>query len=133
MVRPQNTNEEQSVRLLKVGERVRHVLSEILMRGQVHDETISAHNVSVTEVRMSPDLRMAKVYVKPLLGQDEAAVLKALQQNTAYFQREVANSLKLKYAAKLRFMADESFEEAGRIEQLLNDPKVARDLEDNED
>ncbi|RKF23052.1 30S ribosome-binding factor RbfA [Altericroceibacterium spongiae] len=132
MARPQHTNEDQSVRLLKVGERVRHVLSEILMRGQVHDETISAHNVAVTEVRMSPDLRQAKVYVKPLLGQEEEVVLKALQQNTAFFQREVARALKLKYAAKLRFMVDESFEEADRIERLLNDPRVSRDLDHDE-
>ncbi|MXP25547.1 30S ribosome-binding factor RbfA [Altererythrobacter indicus] len=128
-----HSNEEQNVRLLKVGERVRHVLSEILMRGQVHDETISAHNVSVTEVRMSSDMRIAKVFVKPLLGEDEDAVLTALQQNTAYFQREVANALKLKYAAKLRFLVDDSFDEANRIEQLLNDPLVARDLKSEEE
>lgn len=132
MARSHN-NDEQNVRLLKVGERVRHVLSEILMRGQVHDETISTHNVSVTEVRMSSDMRIAKVFVKPLLGEDEEAVLTALQQNTAYFQREVASALKLKYAAKLRFLADESFDEANRIEQLLNDPQVARDLKDEEE
>ena len=132
MARSHN-NDEQNVRLLKVGERVRHVLSEILMRGQVHDEMISTHNVSVTEVRMSSDMRIAKVFVKPLLGEDEEAVLTALQQNTAYFQREVASALKLKYAAKLRFLADESFDEANRIEQLLNDPLVVRDLKDEEE
>jgi ribosome-binding factor A len=109
---------------------VRHVLSEILMRGQVHDDTLSAHTVSVTEVRMSPDLRQARVYVKPLLGGDEDEVLKALRQNTAYFQREVAPRLGLKFAPKLKFLGDESFDEAERIERLLNDPKVARDLGD---
>ena len=129
MARQPHANEDQSVRLLKVGERVRHVLSEILMRQQVHDDTLSAHTVSVTEVRMSPDLRQAKAYVKPLLGGDEAEVLKALRQNTAYLQREVAQRLGLKFAPKLRFMADESFEEADRIEQLLSDPRVARDLD----
>ncbi|MBT8428145.1 MAG: ribosome-binding factor A, partial [Erythrobacter sp.] len=74
----------------------------------------------------------AKAYVKPLLGQDEAAVLKALRTNTAFFQKEVAKRLGLKFAPKLAFQPDESFDEAGRIEQLLSDPKVARDLEDEE-
>jgi ribosome-binding factor A len=124
--------EDQSVRLLKVGERVRHILSELLMRGEVHDERITATAVSVTEVRMSPDLRNAKVYVKPLLGEDEGTVVKALQQNTAWFQREVAQRLGLKFAPKLRFMVDESFEEASRIDQLLDDPKVKRDLGEDE-
>jgi ribosome-binding factor A len=72
MARQQSTPETRSVRLLKVGEQVRHVLSELLMRQEVHDEVLSAHSVSVTEVRMSPDLRHASVYVKPLLGADEA-------------------------------------------------------------
>ncbi len=128
MSRQHSTPETRSVRLLKVGEQVRHVISELLMRQEVHDEVLSAHSVSVTEVRMSPDLRQAKVYVKPLLGTDEAEVLKALRSNTAFFQREVARKLKLKYAAKIQFWPDESFDEADRIERLLADPKVARDL-----
>lgn len=130
MARQPHTPEEQSVRLLKVGERVRHVLSELLTRQQVHDDTLTAHTVSVTEVRMSPDLRQARAYVKPLLGGDEEVVLKALRQNTAFLQREVAQRLGLKFAPKLKFLADESFDEAGRIERLLNDPRVARDLGD---
>jgi len=128
MARPQ-TNDDPSVRLLKVGERVRHVLSEILTRGQVHDDTLQGHLISITEVRMSPDLRQARVYAKPLLGGDEAEVIKALRQNTAYLQREVAPRLGLKFAPKLKFLADESFDEAERIERLLSDPKVARDLD----
>jgi len=130
MVRQQVTPEQHSVRLLKVGERVRHLLSEILTRQQVHDATLSAHSVSVTEVRMSPDLRLATAFVKPLLGADEAAVLKALQQNTAYFQKEVARSLALKSAARIRFRIDDTFDEADRIERLLSDPRVQRDLDD---
>ena len=122
--------ENRSVRLLKVGEQVRHVISELLMRQEVHDEVLSAHTISVTEVRMSPDLRLANVYVKPLLGSDEDIVLKALRTNTAFFQMTVAGKLKLKYAAKIKFMADETFDEASRIEALLNDPKVRRDLND---
>ena len=133
MGRQNTTPETRSVRLLKVGEQVRHVLSELLLRQEVHDDVLMAHSVSVTEVRMSPDLRHATVFVKPLLGEDEDAVLKALRTNTAYFQREVASRLKLKYAAKLKFRGDESFDEAERIERLLSDPKVARDLASRED
>ena len=129
MPRQQFTPEQHSVRLLKVGERVRHVLSELLTRQQVHDETLSARSVSVTEVRMTPDLRQATVYVKPLLGAEEDAVVTALRQNTAYLQREVAKRLALKFAPKLQFRGDETFDEAERIERLLNDPKVARDLD----
>jgi ribosome-binding factor A len=85
--------------------------------------------VSVTEVRMSPDLRHATVFVKPLLGADEEAVLKALRTNTAYLQSEVARRVNTKYAAKLKFLADESFDEGGRIDALLRKPGVARDLD----
>ena len=128
MARPAATPETRSVRLLKVGEQVRHVISELLLRQEVHDDVLSAHAVSVTEVRMSPDLRHASVFVKPLLGKDEEVVLKALRTNTAFFQKAVAGKLKLKYAAKLRFLPDESFDEAERIDALLADPKVRRDL-----
>ena len=122
------TPETRSVRLLKVGEQVRHVMSELLARQMVHDEVLTARAVSVTEVRMSPDLRHATVFIKPLLGADEDIVLKALRTNTAYFQKEVAGKLKLRFAAKLKFLADESFDEAERIEKLLRKPEVVRDL-----
>ena len=122
------TPETRSVRLLKVGEQVRHVMSELLSRQMVHDEVLTARAVSVTEVRMSPDLRHATVFIKPLLGADEDIVLKALRTNTAYFQKEVAGKLKLRFAAKLKFLADESFDEAERIEKLLRKPEVVRDL-----
>jgi ribosome-binding factor A len=128
MVRPAATPETRSVRLLKVGEQVRHVLSQLLVRGQVRDEVLSATTVSVTEVRMAPDLRLATVFVKPLLGANEAEVLKALRTHTAFFQKEVASKLKLKYAAKLKFVDDDSFDTASHIERLLADPRVSRDL-----
>lgn len=130
MARQAATPETRSVRLLKVGEQVRHVISDLLTRQQVHDEVLSAHSVSVTEVRMSPDLRHAMVFVKPLLGADEAIVLKALRTHTAFFQKEVAQRLRLKYAAKIKFVADESFDVASKIDSLLADPKVRRDLGD---
>ncbi|WP_322964737.1 30S ribosome-binding factor RbfA [Sphingomonas fuzhouensis] len=123
---------EPSVRLLRVGEQVRHILSEILARGDVHDETLAKHMVSVTEVRMSPDLRHATVFVKPLLGRDEEVVIKALRTNTAYLQREVAHRVKMKYAAKLKFLPDESFDEGSHIDSLLRSPKVSQDLDEGE-
>lgn len=132
MARQQFTPEQHSVRVLKVGERVRHILSELLARQEVHDDIVSAANIAVTEVRMTPDLRNASVYVKPLLGKDEDTIVKALRQNTAFLQKEVAKRLGLKFAPKLQFRADESFDEAERIERLLSDPKVARDLGEEE-
>ncbi len=131
MPRQQFTPEQHSVRVLKVSERVRHILSELLARQEVHDERVSAANIAVTEVRMTPDLRNAVAYVKPLLGADEDGIVKALQQNTAFLQKEVAKRLGLKFAPKLQFRGDESFDEADRIERLLRDPKVARDLGDD--
>ncbi|MFN5779786.1 MAG: 30S ribosome-binding factor RbfA [Novosphingobium sp.] len=128
MARAPATPETRSVRLLKVGEQVRHVISDLLTRQRVHDEVLTAHSVSVTEVRMSPDLRHAVVFVKPMLGADEELVLKALRTHTAFFQKEVAGKLRLKYAAKIRFQGDESFDVASKIDALLADPKVKRDL-----
>ena len=129
-MRTKETPEGRSVRLLRVGEQVRHVLSEILQRGDVHDDTLQSHLVSVTEVRMSPDLRHATVFVKPLLGQDEDVVLKALRTNTAYLQREEASRVRTNYAAKLKFLADESFDEGSKIAELLRAPKVAQDIDE---
>ena len=127
------TAEQHSVRVLKVGERVRHILSELLARQEVHDDIVSAANIAVTEVRMTPDLRNDTAYVKPLLGAGEDEIVHALRQNTAFLQREVAKRLGLKFAPKLKFRKDESFAEADRIEALLRDPKVARDLEADQD
>jgi ribosome-binding factor A len=129
MARHNDTSPEgRSVRVLRVGEQVRHVLSELLTRGEVHDDVLSSTTVSVTEVRMSPDLRHATVFVKPLLGRQEDVVLKALRTNTAYFQREVAQRVRMKYAAKLKWLADDSFDTGSHIDRLLSDPKVAQDL-----
>ncbi len=132
-MRKTESSEGRSVRLLRVGEQVRHALSDILMRGDVHDETLQKHLVTITEVRMSPDLRHATAFVKPLLGRDEAVVLKALRTNTAYLQSEVARRVNTKYAAKLKFLADESFEEGSHIDSLLRSPTVARDLAGDEE
>lgn len=104
------------------------MLSELLQRGDVHDDVLQTHVVSITEVRMSPDLRHATVFVKPLLGQDEEAVLTALRRNTAYLQREVAHRVRTKYAAKLKFVPDESFDEGSHIDRLLRSEHIAQDL-----
>ena len=127
-MRRQETAEGRSVRLLRVGEQVRHAISDVLMRGDVHDATLQSHLVSITEVRMSPDLRHATVFVKPLLGQDEEVVLKALRTNTAFLQREVAQRVQTKFAAKLKFIADESFDEGTHIDRILRSEHVAQDL-----
>lgn len=120
--------ETRSVRLLRVGEQVRHILSEILMRGDVHDEVLARHSVSVTEVRMSPDLRHATVFVKPLLGGDEKDVIEALKRNVRYLRGEVAKRVNLKFSAQLKFLPDESFDEASHIDAILRSPRVAQDL-----
>ncbi|WP_395615219.1 30S ribosome-binding factor RbfA [Sphingorhabdus sp.] len=125
--------EGRSVRLLRVGEQFRHILSELLARDEVHDDVLNSHSVSVTEVRMSPDLRHATAFIKPLLGANEEKVLKALRTNTAFFQKEVASRVSMKYAAKLKFLADDSFDQATHIEGLLAQPKVQQDLTDSED
>ena len=132
-MRRTETAEGRSVRLLRVGEQVRHALADILMRGDVHDDVLASHSVSVTEVRMSPDLRHATVFVKPLLGADEAEVLKALKRNVRYLKGEVAHRVNTKYAAELKFLADESFDEGSHIDSLLRDPKVAQDLDPSDE
>ncbi len=133
MARQNESAEGRSVRLLRVGEQVRHALSDILMRGDVHDDVLASHSVSVTEVRMSPDLRHATVFVKPLLGADEAEVLFALKRNVRYLKGEVSLRVNTKYAANLKFLPDESFEEGSHIDNILRSPKVARDLHGDEE
>ncbi|WP_076068227.1 30S ribosome-binding factor RbfA [Sphingomonas montana] len=127
-MRPTETSEGRSVRALRVGEQTRHALSDVLMRGDVHDEVLTKHSISVTEVRMSPDLRHATAFVKTLGEADEAVILKALRTNTAYLQSEVARRVNARFAAKLKFLSDESFDEGTHIDALLRDPRVARDL-----
>jgi ribosome-binding factor A len=132
-MRHNESQEGRSVRLLRVGEQVRHALSDILARGDVHDDVLASHPVSVTEVRMSPDLRHATVFVKPLLGADEAQVIAALKKNVRYLRGEVSRRVNTKYAAMLKFLPDESFDEGSHIDQLLRSPKVAADLGGDEE
>jgi ribosome-binding factor A len=122
-----------SQRALRAGELVRHAVAEILSRGEVHDPVIQGHMITVPEVRMSPDLRLATVYVIPLGGRDEKEVLAALDRNKKYLRGEVARRVNLKFAPDIRFRLDERFDEAERIEKLLRTPAVRRDLHDRED
>lgn len=118
-------------RSLRAGELVRHALAEILARGEVHDPVIETHLITVPEVRMSPDLRIATVYVLPLGGQDAAVVLAALDRNKRYLRGEIAHRVNLKFAPDIRFRVDERFAEAERIERLLRSPKVRRDIDND--
>ena len=117
-----------SQRQLRVGELVRHALAEMLSRGDVHDDVLASHVVTVSEVRMSPDLRLATIYIVPLGGKDLAPVLEALERNRKFIRGEVAHAVNLKFAPEIRFMADETFDEVRRIDEILRSPKVAQDL-----
>ena len=121
-----------SQRALRVGELIRHALSDMLTRGDVHDPVLEGHLVTIPEVRMSPDLRLATVYVMPLGGKDIEAVIEALERNKRYLRGEIAHRVNLKFAPDLRFRADERFDEAERIEKLLRTPAVQRGLNKSE-
>jgi ribosome-binding factor A len=122
-----------SQRQLRVGEVIRHTVADLLARGEVHDPVIEAHIVTVPEVRMSPDLRLATIYVMPLGGKDEHYVVAALERNKKYLRGEIARRVNLKFAPDIRFRLDERFDEAERIEKLLRTPEVARDLAPDSD
>ena len=122
-----------SQRQLRVGELIRHELADMLTRGDIHDPVIQAHMITVPEVRMSPDLRLATIYVMPLGGRDADKVIDALDRNKRYVRGEIARRVNLKFAPEIRFRADERFDEAERIEKLLRTPAVQRDLDDEKD
>jgi ribosome-binding factor A len=117
-----------SQRQLRVGELIRHAVVDMLARGEIRDEVLLLHPVTVPEVRLSADLRLASIYVLPLGGEGAASVLAALNRNRRYIRGEVARAINLKFAPEIRFMADDTFEEARRIDDLLRSPKVAADL-----
>jgi ribosome-binding factor A len=119
-----------SQRQLKVGELIRHALADIFSRGEVLDEVIARHSLTVPEVRMSPDLKIATAYVLPLGGDEADEVIDHLDQHRRYLRGEVAKRVSLRFMPELRFKADTSFERSARIEELLASPKVARDLDD---
>jgi ribosome-binding factor A len=122
-----------SQRQLRVGELIRHEIADMLSRGDIHDPVVEAHMITVPEVRMSPDLRLATIYVMPLGGRDEDAVVAALDRNKKYVRGEIARRVNLKFAPEIRFRVDERFDEAERIERLLRTQAVRRDLERKND
>jgi ribosome-binding factor A len=122
-----------SQRQLRVGELIRHELADMLSRGDIHDPVIQVHMITVPEVRMSADLRLATIYVMPLGGRDVDAVIGALDRNKRYVRGEIARRVNLKFAPEIRFRADERFDEAERIEKLLRTPAVQRDLDGEKD
>ena len=117
-----------SQRQQRVAELVRHALAEVLQRGDLQDEVLSGHVITIPEVRMSPDLRLATAYVMPLGGRDERPVIDALNRNRKPLRAEVARRVNLKFAPDLRFLRDETFDEAARIDALLRSEKVQRDI-----
>ena len=117
-----------SQRMLRVGELVRHKVSEMLARGDIHDEVLAGHSITIPEVRISPDMKLATVYVMPLGANDMKPVIAALDRNKKYIRTQVAHTLNLRYAPDLRFQEDKTFEEATRIDRLLDSPRVRQDI-----
>lgn len=118
-----------SQRMLRVGEMIRHELAAVLARGEIHDDTLAATVVTIPEVRMSPDLKLATVYVMPLGGLKVEAVVEALNTHKKFIRTVIAKSVNLKYAPDVRFRHDETFDEAMRIDKLLHSPKVRQDID----
>jgi ribosome-binding factor A len=120
-----------SQRQLRVGELIRHKLAEMLSRGEIHDDILAAHVITIPEVRLSPDLKLATAYVIPLGGTDTEAVIEALNRHKRYIRAELAHAVNLKFAPDIRFRSDETFLEASRIDALLASPKVRQDLDED--
>jgi ribosome-binding factor A len=117
-----------SQRQLRVGETVRHAIADILSHGSVHDADLEGHIITVPEVRMSPDLKLATIYVMPLGGRDTEIVIAALERNKKFLRGEIARRVNLKFAPDIRFRVDDRFDEAERIEKLLRTSGVQKDL-----
>ncbi len=116
-----------SQRMLRVGELIRHKIADMLSRGEIHDDVIASHVITVSEVRLSADLKLATIYVLPLGGKDVEAVLEALECNKKFIRGEVAHAVNLKFAPDIRFRHDEAFDEVQRIDKLLASERVRRD------
>jgi ribosome-binding factor A len=127
--RDTGTSHMLSQRQLRVGELVRHALADMLTRGEVHDPVLEGHLITVPEVQMTADLRLATIYVMPLGGRDTDAVLAAFERNKRYLRGEIARHVDLKFAPEIRFRIDQRFEEVDRIDKLLRTPAVRRDLD----
>jgi len=122
-----------SQRQLRVGELVRHALADMLTRGDVHDSVIERHMITIPEVRVTADLRLATIYVMPLGGRDAEEVVAAFERHKKFLRAEIAHRINLKFAPDIRFRVDDRFAEAERIDKLLHSPEVQRDLKHDED
>ncbi|WP_097930804.1 30S ribosome-binding factor RbfA [Monaibacterium marinum] len=122
-----------SQRQLRVGELIRRALSDTLMRGDLHDPDLAHVSVTVGEVRMSPDLRHATVFVMPLGGGDVQSVIKALARNQSNLRRAISKQVIMKYSPELRFRADDSYDQMDETRRLLDLEEVRRDLDTDED
>jgi ribosome-binding factor A len=122
-----------SQRMLRVGELVRHALAALFARGEIEDEALRGAVVTVPEVRMTPDLKIANAYVMPLGGTHADEIVTALNRHRKFIRGRIAPQIDLKYAPEIRFFVDETFEEAGRIDALLRSDRVKRDLDDDSD
>src|SRR5215475_96793 len=122
-----------SQRQLRVGELVRHALADMLTRGDVHDPVIEGHMITIPEVRVTADLRLATIYVMPMGGRDADEVVAAFERNKKYLRTEIAHRINLKFAPDIRFRVDDRFAEAERIDRLLRSPDVKRDLDHDKD
>lgn len=122
-----------SQRMLRVGELVRHALAQMLSRGDISDPVLEKHVVTVSRVKMSPDLKLATVYVMPLGGKDEPEVIAALDRHKKYMRGEIAHEVNLKFAPDVRFRIDDSFDQVSRIDAILNSERVRRDLDGSSD
>lgn len=126
--RRSSQNAGPSQRQLRVGEMIRHYIAELLTRGEIHDDVLASHVVTIPEVRVTADLRLATIYVMPLGGKDVKPVLAALDRSKKFIRSGVAKAVNLKFAPDIRFMADETFDEVVRIDEILRSPKVVQDL-----
>ena len=122
------TGRAPSQRQLRVGEELRHVLAEVLERETLRDPVLSGQPITVTEVRVSPDLRAATAFVIPLGGGGTEAVVEALNGVKSFLRRRIAQAVRLRFVPDLVFKADQSFDEAAKVERLFKNPVVARDL-----
>jgi ribosome-binding factor A len=130
---PRDSGPNASQRQLRVGELVRHAVADMLMRGDVHDPVIEAHMITIPEVTVTADLRLATIYVMPMGGHDAAAVVAAFERHKKFLRAEIAHRINLKFAPDIRFRVDDRFAEAERIDKLLRSPEVKRDLDHGDD
>jgi ribosome-binding factor A len=128
MSRLHHTGGEPSQRMLRVGEMIRHTVSNLLSRGAINDPVLEGHVVTIPDVRMSPDLKLATVYVMPLGGKDMNEVIAAFDRNKKFLRGEIAHCVNLKFAPDIRFRPDQSFDRGAQIDALLDSPQVKRDL-----